>query len=198
MLLGGARGTFPGRLMWAHCVLFACHNTHCREADAASPGPGALGPGLPLGCGEVCQPLMQVCTSTSWWPGCRFPADLSLGTEEPSVLRQWPAEAKLLCLLSSPGSAGPCAWRAEHVTPSSANYTFWQRRQPGAISFASLCLLLAFRCQLITEPEERQPWRWQEAGQGCLHPKYHFCQTPALITPASVRPVSTLGMGRDL
>lgn len=49
MLLGGARGTFPGRLMWACFVLFASHNTHCRGADAASPGPGALGPGPPWG-----------------------------------------------------------------------------------------------------------------------------------------------------
>lgn len=83
-----------------------------------------------------------------------------------------------------------------HLPPSHANYTFWQRKQPGAVSFASLSLFSAFRCQIITGLEGKAALGVAGGGEGCLHLEYRFCQPLPLMTPASARPVSTHGNER--
>lgn len=58
-----------------------------------------------------------------------------------------------------------------HFISSSANYSFWQRKQPGAVALtlphpdSHPTFSSAFRCQIITGPEGRQPWRSQEEGK---------------------------------
>lgn len=82
------------------------------------------------------------------------------------------------------GGGWGCPQRPMHFTRSRANYTFWQRKQPGAVSSAlppAPHLVSTFRCQIMTGPEGRQPWRWQEEGKAA-------CTN----NPASVRPVSAL------
>lgn len=83
-----------------------------------------------------------------------------------------------------------------HFPPSRANYTFWQSRQPGAVSFASPSLFSACRCHIITGPEGSSLGAGgRRGGLPALH--VPFLSAAATNDPAPVSPVSIAGMKGD-